>query len=150
MYTQTCLLISLLLAFFYSAYFFWLVWFRQEKSTVVEFYYPTRLIWIDCLTFKISKSSIEGNGTFFFSVWTISAKSQAAAQSLWSWVLGIQMRNGLSSSWLSVTSSASISWMRFVILICLISKHSSMILVQTTVLFTTNLLRGGIKGGGVL
>lgn len=69
MYTQTCLLISLLLAFFSSAFFFWLVGFRPEKLRAVEFYYPTRLIWIDCLTFKISKSSIEGNGTFlYFSV----------------------------------------------------------------------------------
>lgn len=98
MYTETCLLISLLLAPFSSAFFLWLVGFRQEKLRLVEFYYPTRLIWIDCLTFKISKSSIEGNGTFFISVWTISIKSQGAAQSLWSWVLGTQMRNGLSSS----------------------------------------------------
>lgn len=150
MYTETCLLISSWLGFFYSAFFFWLVWFRQEKLRVVEFYYPTRLIWLHCLTFRISKSSIEGDGTFFISVWTISVKSQGAAQSLWSWVLGIQTRNGLSSSWLSVTSSASISWMRSVTLVCFISKHSSMVLVQTTVLFTTNLLRGGIKGGGVL
>lgn len=148
MYTQTCPLISMLLAPFSSAFFLWLVGFRQEKLRLVEFYYPTRLIWIDCFTFKISKSSIEGNRTFFISVWTISVKSQGAAQSLWSWVLGTQMRNGLSSSWLSVTSSASISWMRSVALVCFISKHSSVVLVQTTVLLTTN--RGDVKGGGVL